>query len=359
MLESSFCPYCRISHATSDDHIFSDFLGGTETVLSCQRCNNQFGHDFEGRISKQFAPLFFMLEGCGMSFRKPILWKKAFTHETTGLSYDLKRDKKTNKILACLSKTTLIKNESGIMSLDMPDLKTAQQKIKELEAHGKSIIKLVATKEKVNITRYRFNLSLDEDFRRFILKMCVAYCRRMNMDQAIIEDNVLLYLSDSKRNYHEVRIDYNHYSLLDSAVPPLAHTIYIEACPKSGRTYAIVRLFGSLQFFTILHRNYHGSQFAGIGILNPMDYSEKFQEIDPILQLTESPRHVLRFLADYRTRNMLRRLDDKILISFGRNDYTFAPKEAAMILSQICISIGSADNFFAEMLIGSYKNEVN
>ncbi|TXI37613.1 MAG: HNH endonuclease [Nitrosomonas sp.] len=340
MSESIFCPYCRNSRATSDDHIFSDFLGGSETILACARCNNRFGHDFEGRISKQLAPLFFMLEGCGLFFRKPITWKKGFTHKTTGLSYDLERDKKTNKVLARLSGTTLIESEPGTQSLRMPDLKTARRKFKELQAHSKRGFRFGVNREKAEISRYGLFILIDNDFRRLILKMCVAFSRKMNKDQAIIDDSALLYLSDSEKHHHVVNFDFNHYSLLDAAVPALAHSIYIEACPQHGQAYALVRLFGTFQFFTILHNNYQGLQFAGIGVLNPIDFSEKFQLIEPILHLAEIPQYVLPFLAGYHTRNMYRRLDSKILQTFGKNEYTFAPDEVSMILSQIRISTG-------------------
>lgn len=276
-----------------------------------------------------------MLEGCGIPPRKPISWKSGLIHETTGLSYDLRRDKKTNKVLARLSRTTRIESESGTFRLVMPDLNTVQRKIKELEAQGKSV-NVIAKKEEVQITKYKFNLFLDNDFRRLIIKMCVAFSRKMNMDQAIIEDSVLLFLSDSENYYQEVKLDFKHYPPLDFAIPPLAHSIDIEACPQRGRVYALVRLFGIFQFFTILHQNFQGSHFAGIGILNPLDYSERFQAIEPILHLSEPPKYVLSFLIGYYTRNMLRRFDDKILQSVGRNEYILCPGEVEMILSQIC-----------------------
>ena len=337
MPTQALCPYCRMLVADDKDHIFADFFGGSSCVLVCMDCNNQFGHEFEGRTIKQLTPFIVMLVNSGMPFPKEIKWEKALTHPRTGLNYDLGKN-----LTGTLSKVNPMYDESGnLVGLQSPSLQTAQKMKKQLLESRRKPKEVVfkQSSEKIKLPPLSFELSLNKDFGLFILKMCVAFCRRMNVDQIILEKSVLLALYDP--NYdHEVRNDHRHLPTLDFIVPPLAHVIYVEACPLRGRAHAIVRLFGILQFTTTLHRNYCGTRFAGIGFLNPVDYSETFTIIDP-LGISESSKYVLSFLVNYRMRNMFRRLDKQIYKAFGNNKFIFAPTEEKLILVQICISIGN------------------
>jgi HNH endonuclease len=329
----SLCPYCRKRVADDKDHIFPDFFGGKAYVLACKDCNNRFGHQFEGKSFNQLKSLFVMLGICGLSLPKPFKWKNAVVDPHTGWSYDLGAD-----LVASLSKTTPEFDEVGTpVRFHTPNIYTARKLERQLMGSGKfkgRIKHSVIRKVDYETRRFIATYSLNSDFRRLVLKMCVAFCRRMNVDEHLIGDSVLSSLPGNRELIHEVRIDYNHYPALDSAVPPLAHSIYVEASPRENRAYALVRLFGTIQFFTTLQREYRGPHFSGIGFLNPVDYSETFDNINP-LQISEPPQHVLKFLADYKTRNSMRRLDEKVKKTFGQNRVFFGPTEAQMILLMV------------------------
>lgn len=326
------CPYCCKRVAGDKDHIFADFLGGKAYILACKDCNNRFGHEFEGKAFKQLVPLVVMLGMCGLSPPRPIKWKNAIVDPDTGSSCDLG----TNKV-ASFSKTTPKFDEFGtLVGFHTPDLETAHKVVRQLKENGKFKVGRIVQSRKVlyNTRNITTSSSLNSDFRRLVLKMCIAFCRRMNVDELLIGDSVLSSLPGNRELIHEVRIDYNHYPALDSAVPPLAHSIYVEACPEENRAYALVRLFGTLQFFTTLQREYRGPHFSGIGFLNPVDYSETFDNIDP-LRIPEPQQHVLKFLVDYKTRNSMRRLDEKVKQTFGENRMLFGSTEAQLILLMV------------------------
>lgn len=65
-----------------------------------------------------------------------------------------------------------------------------------------------------------------------------------------------------------------------------------------------------------------------------MDYSETFDNIDP-LRIPEPQQRVLKFLVDYKTRNSMRRLDEKVKQTFGENRMLFGPTEAQLILLMV------------------------
>ena len=103
----------------------------------------------------------------------------------------------------------------------MPDLKTANKKMKELQDKGKSVVDFKQVIHKVNIPAFGFSIFLGDDFRRLILKMCLAYSRRMNIDQKIIEGSDLLSMFNLEKLNHIVKIDLLHCHIFDSIGRPL------------------------------------------------------------------------------------------------------------------------------------------
>lgn len=329
----SLCPYCRSFNVNSRDHIFSQFLGGSQTIPACRKCNSTFGNDFEARVSRQMIPLLFLLGNSGVPLHKSVIWKNAVTHLPTGLAYDLKREE-NGSIRGVLSKTTRIENESGeLIGLRVPDSLSVNRKLKELKAKGITEVQ-VQVKESIvkqNIPMFKFGQMINDDFRRLILKMCVAFSRKMKIDTEIIEDKTLFTMLNVHHQFqHGVKNLFFHHHIFDSIAPPLAHLIYVEACSMKNHAYAIVRLFGSVQFYTILNQRYRGADFSGIGILNPLDSSEVFTESDKF-NIPEPKQYCLNIPHGYLVRTMFRQLDKQIEKAFGYNSYKFSPTEAQML----------------------------
>ncbi|ALQ52070.1 HNH endonuclease [Nitrosomonas ureae] len=329
------CPYCRKHKANSKEHIFLKFFGGVTYIRACATCNNKFGSEFEGVISKQLTPLIVSLMISGMPFPTNLKWRGAFIHPDNGLSFDL-----SDKLKFTLSHVKVTKDDQGrVIHYQASNLETIKL-LKKQQLSKKLIPKEFVIKEsteRIKAPTLISNYSLDENFFRFILKMCVSFCRYMQIDEFVIEDSLLLYLLKEKDNYHEVRRDLNYYPVFDDLVPPLSHVIYVEASPKQGRAYAIVRLFGGLfQFSTTLFQNYSGAPFSGIGIFNPIDYSEDFKIIEP-LDIQQPSQRLFRFIAIYFERNILKRTDKQVYELFGEKRVKFYTSDYREILSQICI----------------------
>lgn len=93
---SNPCPYCLVRSRESDDHVFPAFLGGTRTIRSCEKCNNTFGTQFEGPVSKELAPVIVCLSFAGYKHKRLVEHKRAFVNESTGIEYDLDSEHRAN-----------------------------------------------------------------------------------------------------------------------------------------------------------------------------------------------------------------------------------------------------------------------
>jgi hypothetical protein len=78
MAQKGECPYCD-ADASTGDHIFPEFMGGTRKIPSCSICNSKFGHSFEQVVDKLFLKLHLHLAANGLRLRVPLKrWRRAF-----------------------------------------------------------------------------------------------------------------------------------------------------------------------------------------------------------------------------------------------------------------------------------------
>ncbi|HSS99118.1 MAG TPA: HNH endonuclease [Terriglobales bacterium] len=85
MAGPDICPYCTKrptgggQDVYSDDHIFSESIGGKKTIRACKKCNDTFGHTFEARnFNQTIIPLRMMLGRAGLQVEpRDTKWKKA------------------------------------------------------------------------------------------------------------------------------------------------------------------------------------------------------------------------------------------------------------------------------------------
>src|SRR5438105_1628344 len=92
---NGLCPYCLVRPRDSSDHVFPDFLGGTRKVGACTRCNNGFGHRFEGPVSKDLTPIIVLLSLSGYRHKRLVVYKGAWVDEATGIEYDLDSERRS------------------------------------------------------------------------------------------------------------------------------------------------------------------------------------------------------------------------------------------------------------------------
>ena len=74
---------------------------------------------------------------------------------------------------------------------------------------------------------------------------------------------------------------------------PFSHSVFAKGNNSTGRCYAVVEFYGTIQLYSILNdRCYRGPEFAGWGLLSPLDdYKEWFKPVEPI-GLPEAPLHI-------------------------------------------------------------------
>jgi hypothetical protein len=288
------CPYCRERPCGSADHIFSEFLGGSQTIPACKPCNDRFGHDFEGKVSKDLSPIIVFLSFSGLKPKKTIVIKRALVDKKSGFEYDLNSNRES-----ILTKPYFERDDAGnIRRIVSRDAKEGNRIAQSLLKKGKAK-SFTDNSHEVSQTQTPFNkirINVGGEMRQLAVKMCVGFSRLVAPDDDIIDTEVRAFLLADTPTRSPVRQTYRRFPSLDALRPPLAHVIYIEADPASGRCYGVVQFFGVFQFYLPLHSRFAGTAFAGLGVLNIKDGSEQFDRTAP-LRLEEPSREIS--VSDY------------------------------------------------------------
>ena len=64
-------------------------------MQSCVKCNNSFGHRFEGPVSKDLAPIMVVLSLSGYKHKRLAVYERAWIDETTGIEYNLDSERQS------------------------------------------------------------------------------------------------------------------------------------------------------------------------------------------------------------------------------------------------------------------------
>jgi hypothetical protein len=267
------CPYCGETDSSSEDHIFSAFLGGRRTVPACARCNNTFGNSFEGRISEPLLRLKAALTACGVALKwdRNFRWKEGYVHE--GVTSDVVVT--DGRVFIVRSKPQIIRNEEGKVIRVLVRSDSEGRRIAEdLKRKGK-IRQAKQTSEtgSVKFENFRFDLKTGLDIGRLCLKMCVAAATLLP-DFARSNVNLAVPISLDGTNLPLVKRDGRTHPMIDAARPPLAHVIFVER--NTEGTYGIVQFFGSLQFYCRIGDGLAGEPQAILGVLDAVQGIECF-----------------------------------------------------------------------------------
>jgi hypothetical protein len=277
------CPYCgNLILLRSEDHIFSDHLGGRTKIPACQQCNSTFGHTFEGAVAPMLQGLHVSISSWGLPLlsASPI-WKRA--HEYNGMTIDYSLG--VEGLKARLSRPLSERDDSGkITSLTFADQSAAEKAARHAIRKGKA---KTAAIQKIRIelpSGLPFIYQIDPNLMRVALKMSIALSTKLpNFSGAEIADA----RSALSSRAVPVAIAFDSYEHLDAFRPPLSHLIYVERSPS--RIYSVVQFFGVIQLFCRLNSSAGTrTSSAVLGVLDPVTGDEQISTLE-LLDLPEPP----------------------------------------------------------------------
>ncbi len=321
------CPYCLVSSRDSDDHVFPDFLGGTRKVQCCTKCNNSFGHRFEGPVSRNLAPFVVSLSFSGYKHKRLVVHERAWIDETTGIEYDLDSERQSYP-----NKPHLIKEDGTLKHIVARSPREARKIAASLmeKGHLKGFVEKFEIKDRQLPPVQNVQFSVGGQIRQLAVKMCTAIGQLMVPDLILLDEQCRQFLLDESPASSPVQQSYMRYPQLDARRPPLAHAVYIEGDSHSAKCFGVVQLFGgAFQFYVPLSSSYTGRDFAALGVLDVTTFQEQFQEIER-LQLPESPRFTSLTEVEHAHSEWGTNFNAQVQAAFGRNELLIgiSPKQS-------------------------------
>jgi hypothetical protein len=279
---SEVCPYSDPPFGEfTNDHIFSDFLGGHRSVRVCRDCNSRFGHSFEGKAASQLKRMQVFISHFGLDLtHAPATWPSAL--DIDGTMYDLKTGPDGAQYE--LARPIILRNEAGEI---IGGRSRSRSEAKRLAASliKKGIAKEIKIEEtqgeSLNDIKLSMDLNYNDDLYRFSAKLASNMAIALGHGSLIKESGIAGYLHGTRA--WSTRVAFCDTSAIRKLRPPLSHTTYIEFGLDSQ---AIVILFGGMQICVPLPS---AKQRAILGFLDPITGEESFREVEP-LYVTPVPR---------------------------------------------------------------------
>jgi hypothetical protein len=300
--------------------VFPDFLGGTRTIQCCTKCNNSFGHRFEGPVSKDLAPVAASLSFSGYKHGRLVVHERAWIDETSGIEYDLDSERQSYP-----NKPHLIKKDGTVKHIVARSPREGRKIAASLmeKGHLKGFVEKFEVKDRQLPPIQNFQFSVGGQIRQLAVKMCTAVGQLMVPDLVLLDEQSRQFLLDESPASSPVQQSYVRYLQLDARRPPLAHTVYIEGDSHSAKCFGVVQLFGgAFQFYVPLSSAYTGRDFAALGVLDVTTFQEQFQEIER-LQLPESPRFMSLADVEHAHSEWGTNFNAQVQAAFGRNELIF------------------------------------
>lgn len=284
------CPYCALPGTEStDDHIFPQFLGGRKTTRVCKKCNNAFGHTFEGRAANQLKRLQVFISHFGLNLtRTSGTWPAAL--EIGDDTFDLQSG--PEGVQYFLAKPTIRRDAEGkVIGGRARSMKEAKRIAKGLIDSGQAKEIEISTNEDAAVENIRLTVSLsfDPDLYRLATKMTAAVLVAFGRMDSVTNSSIPAYLHRTVDR--QTSPAYCDIDPIRGLRPPLSHAIYVELGELS---YGIVLFFGFLKVYVPLLPA--TEPVALIGSLDPLTGSETFQHVKPI-----GPRTVPAYLFEPST----------------------------------------------------------
>lgn len=270
------CPYCGPPYeGFTDDHVFPQFLGGRRTIRVCRRCNNTFGHTFEGGASKQLARLQVFISHFGLNLtRNPAIWSSALMIDDEQLDLTSGPD----GVQYRLSKPIIRTDQDGnIIGGKARSTREANSIARGLIESGKATEVEITPDEASVLEEMKLVVatSFDDNLFRFSTKLAAALAIASGYRDLISSSGIPAYLHG--RAGWLSRVAFCDVKPLIRLKPPLAHTVYIELGEKS---YGIVLIFGYQKIFVPLPSS--AERRAILASLDPLTGEESFADVDSI-----------------------------------------------------------------------------
>ena len=310
------CPYCLMSLRDSDDHVFPDFLGGTRKVQSCMKCNNSFGHRFEGPVSKDLAPVVVFLSFSGYKHRRLVIHERAWIDETTGIEYDLDSERQSYP-----HKPHLLKEDGKVTRVMARSMYEARKIGASLVAKGhvKGFVEKHEIKEGLRPPFRNVQIRVGGEVRQLAAKMCVGVGQLVVPDIVLLDELCRQFLLEESPVSSPVQHTYFRYANLDALRPPLAHAVYIEGNSQAAKCFGVVQLFGgAFQLYVPLSTSYAGRDFAALGVLDVTTFQEQFAEVEA-LHLIEAPRFISQDTLERAHSEWGTNFNAQVQAAFGKN----------------------------------------
>jgi hypothetical protein len=307
--------------------VFPDFLGGTRKVKACTKCNNTFGHRFEGPVSKDLAPVIVFLSFSGYKHKRLVVHERAWVDEATGIEYDL-----DSELRSILNKPHLIKEDGKVKQVIARDLREGNKIAASLKAKGlaKEVIGKNESKKVLRPPFRNVRINIGAEMRQLAVKMCVGVGQLVVPDVILLDEKCRQFLLAEAPPSSPVRRMYSRYPELDAYRPPLAHTVYVEGDSRTAKCFGIVQLFGGgFQLYVPLSNSYAGRDFAALGVLDVTTFQERVQEVER-LRLPEPPQFISKIDFERSLSQWGKDFNAQILAAFGNNAILFetSPKQS-------------------------------
>ncbi|SRR5713226_1695082 len=326
LIMSAPCPYCLVSPRDSDDHVFPDFLGGTRKIKACTKCNNSFGHRFEGPVSKDLAPVIVFLSFSGYKHKRVVVHERAWIDEATGIEYDIDSERQSIP-----SKPHLFRENGKVKRVVARDMREARSIFASLKTKG-LVTEAIEKHEVKTDLRPPFKnvrINVGAEMRQLAVKMCVAVGHLVVPSAVLLDEKCRQFLLAEAPPSSPVRQMYSRYAELDACRPPLAHTVYIEGESRSAKCFGVVQLFGGgFQLYVPLSNSYADRDFAALGVLDVTTFQERIQEVDR-LQLAEPPQFISQNDLEHALSEWGKDFNAQIQAAFGKTGVLFgvSPKQ--------------------------------
>lgn len=227
--------------------MFPDFLGGTRKVQCCTKCNNSFGHRFEGRVSKDLAPVVVFLSFSGYKHKRLVLHERAWVDEATGIEYDLDSERRSYP-----NKPHLFREAGKVKRIIARSPYEARKIVASLreKGHVKEVVEKYEIKEGLRPPFQNVRISVGAEMRQLAVKMCAADGQLVVPDIDLLDKRCRQFLLEESPVSSPVRHTHVVYPELDALRQPLSHAVYIEGDSRSAKCFGVVQLFGGPSSFT-------------------------------------------------------------------------------------------------------------
>lgn len=264
------CPYCGVHPRNSDDHIFPEFMGGKTTIRACKPCNDLFGHDFEGPVSNDFAPTVVMLRRGGVRSPRHVVWKRATKRD--GIDHDLDSDLQMTP-----TDPRIERDEQGLIKQAVfPNQRAARGFIRGLEAQGKKFKSTPQTTTGIDLREARFSLNIGSEVRRLAVKIAVAAADYLGVGTGLVDSEAREFLMGRAPQSTRVRMDLVIHESIEKMRPPLSHFVFVKGNRETHNIYAIVQLYGLVQFWVLVNEG--GFTRDHFAISADLDIAKGYQE---------------------------------------------------------------------------------